>query len=293
MQVLQVKVKPQKDRLDQYVSDSIKTLSRSKANKLIKAGHILVNKISLTPDYRVRKNDKITVEVPAEPSVSLKAENIPLTIIYEDTEVIVIDKQPGLVVHPTLDHPSGTLVNAVLSHLGKFAERSFRPGIVHRLDKNTSGVLVVAKNQESLEILKSQFKKHQVEKKYIALVSGRVEKEKGVISQGIERHPKFKQKFIASSEGKEAVTEYRVLQRFDRFTLLELRPLTGRTHQLRVHLSNLGHPIVGDKLYGGKMLLSRQFLHAVELSFDHPKTKKRMRFEAKLPEDLEKVLSRI
>ncbi len=293
MQVLVVKVKPQKDRLDQYASDSIKNLSRSKANKLIKEGSILVNKVALTPDYRVKKGDKVTVEIPLDTQVSLKAEDIPLKIVFEDQDIMVIDKQPDLVVHPTLDHPTGTLVNAVISHLGSFEDESFRPGIVHRLDKDTSGLIVVAKNQDSLDSLKKQFKSRVVEKHYMALVVGVVPKEKGTIVGSIDRHPKFKQKFVVSPDGKEATTEYRVVKRFPKYTLLELTPLTGRTHQLRVHLSFLGYPIVGDKLYKGKMLLGRQFLHASQLSFDHPRTGNKMNFNSLLPEDLQNLLDKL
>ena len=219
MQVLIVKVKPQKDRLDQYVSDSIKNLSRSKANKLIKEGNIRVNNVLLTPDYRVKKGDKVTVEIPPDKQVSLKAENIPLKIVFEDNDIIVVDKQPDLVVHPTLNHPTGTLVNALISHLGNFEDESFRPGIVHRLDKDTSGLIVIAKNQESLDSLKKQFKTRVVEKHYAALVVGSVPKEKGTIVGPIARHQKFKQKFVVSPEGKDATTEYTVVKRFPKYTV--------------------------------------------------------------------------
>lgn len=292
MQVLKVSVKPQKDRLDSYVAGSIKKLSRSQANKLIKAGHILVNNLTVSADYRVKKDDKIRVEVPLRKNNTLKSEDIPVKIVFEDTDIIVIDKQPNLVVHPTVDHPTGTLVNALISRLGTFDE-SNRAGIVHRLDKDTSGLLVVAKNQASLEDLKNQFKTREVEKKYFALVVGVVPKERGSIVGPIARHPKFKQKFVVSEEGKTAQTEYRVIKRFKKYTLLELAPLTGRTHQLRVHLSSLGHPIVGDKLYGGKMLLRRQFLHARSLSFKHPKTHERVSFTAELPPELSEFLTKL
>lgn len=293
MQTLLVKIKPQKDRLDQFVADSVKTLSRSKANKLIKEGFILVNKDEKTSDYRVRKGDKVTVEIPVEKEISLKPEKIPLNIVFEDKDIVVVDKQAGLVVHPTLDHPTGTLVNALISHLGEFAEDSVRPGIVHRLDKGTSGLLVVAKNQNSLDSLKKQFKERKVQKTYTALVSGVVAKEKGTITESIARHPKLKQKFTVSEEGKEAVTEYKVEKRFKKFTLLNLKPFTGRTHQLRVHLASIGHPIVGDKLYGGKMLLSRQFLHASKIEFAHPETKEKLTFTSDLPKELIETISKI
>lgn len=293
MQVLKVKVKPQKDRLDQFVSDSVKNLSRSAAKKLIKEGQILVNGQLSDPAYKVHKADTIKIELPPIKEVSLKAENIPLKILFEDESLLVVDKPAGLVTHPTLDHPSGTLVNAVLSHLGSLKTDNLRPGIVHRLDKNTSGVVVVAKNQIALDKLKRQFQNRLVSKTYVALVMGKLEKERGVINEKIDRHPKFRSKFTVSETGREALTEYKVIQRFDKLTLLELKPLTGRTHQLRVHLSSIGHPVVGDKLYGGKMLLPRQFLHAKCLEFTHPLTGSRLVFESELPADLQNFLTKI
>jgi 23S rRNA pseudouridine1911/1915/1917 synthase len=295
MRLFKVKVKPQLDRIDQFVSSEIKELTRSKTKKLIKDGFILVNNSQVDPSYKVRKGDSVKIEIPVQKKVELKAENIPLNVIFEDEYILVVDKQPGLVVHPTLDHPSGTLVNALLSHLdGMVRNDKLRPGIVHRLDKDTSGLIVVAKNQEALDKLKKQFQDRSVHKKYLALVHGEIVKEVGEIVKGIERHPKFKSKFITSEDGKDAKTIYRVLTRFGKkFTLLEIEPLTGRTHQLRVHFSDLGHPIVGDKLYGGKMLLPRQFLHAEKLEFTHPLSGKKLVFQSKLPEDLEKFLNKI
>lgn len=293
MHVLFVKIKPQNDRLDQYVAAQLKNISRSKANKLVKEGNILVNGARMTPAYRVRKADKISIEIPPKSVVSLQAENIPLKIVFEDKDLVVVDKQPGLVVHPTVNHPSGTLVNAIISHLRDLPQDNFRPGIVHRLDKDTSGLMVIAKNPNSLEFLKKQFQAREVEKSYIALVGGSLAKEKGIIETSIERHPKFKQMFAVSKEGKPAKTEYKIFKRYKKYTLLTLRPLTGRTHQLRVHLSSIGHPIVGDKLYGGRMLLSRQFLHASQLSFAHPKKLKKLTFVSELPEQLSKILEKL
>ncbi len=295
MHVIKVKIKPQLDRLDQFVSSEIKELTRSKAKKLIKDGFILVNNSQVDPSYKIHKGDLLKVEIPATAKVSLVAQDIPLKIIFEDKDLLVVDKQPGLVVHPTLDHPSGTLVNALLAHLGEFSnDSSLRPGIVHRLDKDTSGLIVVAKNQEALDNLKSQFKSREVHKKYLALVQGKIAKETGEIVGKIERHPKFKSKFIVSEKGKEATTHYKVLERVgDKFTLVQLEPLTGRTHQLRVHLSHIGHTIIGDKLYGGRMLVSRQFLHASEITFSHPTSGKILHFESSLPTDLSTFLTKI
>ncbi len=215
MQVLKVTVKPQKDRLDQFVSDAVKNISRSGAKKLIKEGYILVNGQVSDPAYKVRKGDTIKIEIPASKIVSLKPEKIPLAVIYEDSDLLVVDKPPYLVTHPTLDHPSGTLVNAILNHIKDLKSQDLRPGIVHRLDKNTSGVVVVAKTQNALENLKKQFKDREVSKTYIALVTGRVEKEVGVIKAKIDRHPKFRSKFTVSENGREAITEYKVLERFE------------------------------------------------------------------------------
>lgn len=294
MQVIKVKVKPQKDRLDQFVSDSIKDITRSKAKKLIKDGFVSVNNQLIEPSYKVAKGDQIKVEIPPQKEVSLQAENIPLKIIYEDQDILVIDKPPFLVTHPTMDHPTGTVVNAILYHLKEIATGdSLRPGIAHRLDKNTSGILVIAKNQEVLENLKAQFKNKQVSKTYIAMVHGRVEKEKGTIVGEIDRHPKLRSKFIVAKGGREAETDYKVLKRFGNLSLLELRPKTGRTHQLRVHLADIGHPIVGDKLYGGKMLLNRQFLHATRIEFTHPTTNQLVVFQSSLPDDLAKFLEKV
>lgn len=293
MQVIKVRVKPQKDRLDQFVSDSIKPISRTQAKKLVKEGYILVNDQISNPAYKVRKGDRITVELPVREEISLQAEKIPLKIIYEDLDILVIDKPPFIVTHPTLDHPSGTIVNAVLNHLADIEESDLRPGIVHRLDKNTSGVLVIAKNKTALDKLKDQFKTKTVKKSYIALVDGRLDKEVGKIEEKIDRHPKFRSKFSVSKEGREAVTDYKVLKRYPKATLLQLQPQTGRTHQLRVHLSHIGHPIVGDKLYGGKMLLSRQFLHASSLELNHPKTGGRMTFKSALAKDLQTLLDKL
>ncbi len=295
MHVLKVKIKPKLDRLDQFVSSEVKEITRSKAKKLIKDGFIRVNNSQTEPSYKISKGDSVQIEVPVNPEVSLLPEKIPLKIIFEDMDVIVVDKQPGLIVHPTLDHPRGTLVNALLSHLGDVTQEvGLRPGVVHRLDKDTSGLIVVAKNKISLENLKNQFKNREVHKKYLALVQGKVKKETGEVNGSIIRHPKFKSKFIVSAEGKDAITKYRVVERFgDNLTLLELEPLTGRTHQLRVHLSHIGHPIVGDKLYGGRMLLNRQFLHASNLNLKHPTTKIELSLKSGLPDDLDKLLKKL
>lgn len=298
MREIKLRVKPKDARIDKYLASLIKSLSRSKIKKLIKQGHILVDGQKVAPDYELKKGNAITVEIPAPAPAQIRAENIPLKIIYEDPDILVIEKQAGLVIHPTIDHPSGTLVNALLHHLGAitgFGE-SFRPGIVHRLDKGASGLLAVAKTQKALLSLKEQFKARRVVKKYLALVKGRLEPPVGKIDAPISRHPGNYRKFTVSQDGKEALTTYKVVEVFPPkskrqtgFTLVEVEPKTGRTHQIRVHLSYIGHPIYGDRLYGGKPF-SRIFLHATFLEFTHPQTKERVKFESPLPTDLQKVL---
>lgn len=292
MRKIIIKVKPQIDRLDKFLAKELKDFSRSQIQNLIDKGLIRVNQEQVDSDYHLRKNDAITVQFPTPKPQEIKAENIPLDVVFEDKDILVINKPAGLVVHPSSDHPDHTLVNALLYREKDFfkLDETLRPGIVHRLDKDTSGLLVIAKNQEALEFLKSQFKKGQVHKKYVSLVHGKTQKEFGEIDKAISRHPINRMKFAEDEKGRKSKTSYQVLKHFDKFTLLELSPKTGRTHQLRVHLSNIGHPIVGDKLYGGKMLLPRQFLHAAYLSFIHPQTKLRVKFEADLPPDLKKFL---
>ena len=296
MRKIKIKVTPKTSRLDLYLAQEIKDLSRSKIKKLIEKENITVNSRGVESNYRPKKGDEISIEIPPPKSVEIKAENIPLKIIYEDTDILVIDKEAGMVTHPTLDHPSGTLVNALLYYLKVIPDKgkSLRPGIVHRLDRGTSGIIVIAKNEKSLEYLKEQFRGRKVVKKYICLVQGKIEKSFGKMETLIDRHPINRKKFTVSKEGKESVTLYHLSKYIgEKYSLLEVEPKTGRTHQIRVHMSYLGHPIIGDKLYGGKMIGKRQFLHASFLEFTHPKTGKRISFESNLPQDLQKVLDKL
>lgn len=298
MNKIKIRIKPQENRLDKFISREVKTISRSQAKKLINTGQILVNDRSVEPDYELSKGDEISITLSAPTPSEIKPENLPLNIVYEDDDLLVIDKKDGMVVHPTIDHPSGTLVNALLFHLKLPSENieNLRPGIVHRLDKGTSGLLVVAKNSDSLEKLKNQFKSRTVQKKYIALVAGKLEPPAGLIEKPIARHGQNRQKFAVSPEGKSAETYYNVLEYIQgkkaTYSLVGLEPKTGRTHQLRVHLSSLGHPIVGDRLYGGQPA-SRIFLHAKFLEFDHPVSKKKMSFESILPENLTAMIDKL
>lgn len=295
MRKIKIKVTPKLNRLDQFLAHEIKVLSRSKIKKLINEEFVRVNDKPVSPRYKPLRGDEITVEIPPPKSIEIKPEKVDLKIIYEDKDILVVDKDAGLVVHPTLDHSSGTLVNALLYHLESIPSTdTLRPGIVHRLDRGTSGLLVVAKNERSLESLKRQFKERGVVKKYICLVSGKIEKKAGVIDAPIDRHKINRKKFTVSKEGREAVTNYKLIKYVgEKFSLLEVEPKTGRTHQIRVHLSRIGYPIVGDKLYGGKAIGKRQFLHAIFLEFRHPKTGKKVSFESKLPADLQSVLDKL
>ncbi len=296
MRTIRIKVTPKQTRLDQFLADRIKPLSRSKIKKLINEEYIKVNYRTADPSYKPVRGDVVTIEVPSPKPTEVKPEDISIKIVYEDKDLLVIDKDAGMVVHPTLDHPTATLVNALLFHFKNMPEmgESLRPGIVHRLDKGTSGLIVIAKNEKALESLKNQFKGRGVAKKYISLVQGKIEKSAGKIDAPIGRHPVNRKKFTVAEKGREAVTDYRLIRHVgDKFSLLEVEPKTGRTHQIRVHLSHIGHPIIGDKLYGGKMLLKRQFLHASFLEFTHPKTRERVSFESKLPPDLQAVLDKL
>lgn len=294
MRQIKVHVKPKENRVDKYLAKIARPLTRSKAKKFIKAGFVLVNSKSVDPDYELKRGDIINLDIPTPSVTQIFPENIPLKIVFEDRSILIIDKDAGMVVHPTADHPSGTLVNALLHHLKSIPEsgETLRPGIVHRLDKGTSGLLVVAKTQEALAFLKNQFKERRVIKKYLALVRGKVEPPSGTIEKPIARHHKNRKKFTVSQEGKDSLTAYRVVDVIkDLFSLVEVEPKTGRTHQIRVHLSSIGHPIVGDRLYGGKPA-ARMFLHASYLEFTHPQQRKKISFASKLPENLEVILQR-
>jgi 23S rRNA pseudouridine1911/1915/1917 synthase len=296
MRQIKITVKPREIRIDKFLALKIKNLTRSQVKKLIKEGNILVNNSRVAPDYEIQKGDTIKIELPLPKSpLEIKPQEIPLNVVFEDKNLLVLDKEEGMVVHPSVGHPTGTLVNALLAHyqnLPEFGE-SLRPGIVHRLDKETSGLILVAKDQDSLEELKKQFKNHTVIKKYTALVVGRLEPEIGTIEKPIARHPVVRNKFIVDQSGREAKTDYRVIEHIgDKATLVEVLPRTGRTHQIRVHVSNLSHPIFGDKLYGGKPA-GRMFLHATYLEFTHPKTGKVEIFSSPLPSKLVLILDKI
>jgi len=243
----------------------------------------------------LRKSDRITVELPPLPGCPL-AEPIPLVIVYEDQDILVVDKPAGLTVHPAPGHPSHTLVNAILAHCPGLAASNelMRPGIVHRLDKDTSGLIVIAKTDFAREYVAAQFKSRTVTKRYLVLVQGRLSPEQGVIEAPIGRDPHRRRRMAIVEAGKQAVTQYRVQKYLDGYTLVEVSPLTGRTHQIRIHLSAIGCPVVGDPIYGVKSAhLDRQFVHAYCLGFRLPSTKQYQEFTSPLPADLEQALEHL
>ncbi len=283
-------------RLDKFVGERCPELSRTHAQQIIINGLITVNGKSAKPSLKLNIGDKVDIVIRPEPPPQLQPENIPLKIVYEDDDLLVIDKPAGLPVHPAPGHPSHTVVNAVLSHLPQLAKDadSLRPGIVHRLDKDTSGLLIVAKNRLAQANLSQQFKNRVVKKTYITLVQGKLTPQKGIIEAAIGRDPSHRQKMAIVTKGRAARTEYRVINYIGNYTLLEIKPETGRTHQIRVHLAAIGFPVVGDTTYGLKSpRFLRQFLHASKITFKLPSTGKEITFESPLPSDLEKVLGEI
>jgi 23S rRNA pseudouridine1911/1915/1917 synthase len=282
-------------RLDKYLTQVLPQFSRAYLQKLIVQGNVLINGQRTKANQRLSNADRITVELPHLPIYPL-AEPIPLTIIYEDEDILVIDKPAGLTVHPAPGHPSHTLVNAILAHCPSLAMSNelMRPGIVHRLDKDTSGLILIAKNDSAGDYLAAQFKNRTVIKGYLVLVKGSLSPEEGIIEAPIGRDSYNRRRMGVVEGGKEATTKYRVRQYLDGYTLVEVTPLTGRTHQIRVHLSAIGHPVVGDPLYGTKSThLSRQFVHAYRLGFCLPSTKQYQEFIAPLPVDLEQALEHL
>lgn len=280
-------------RLDVFLKEKEEELSRTRIKELIKKGLVSVNGAVVKPHYCLKTGDSLQWEIPDNDETGLQAQEIPLNIIFEDEDIIVIDKPSGIVVHPGAGNEKDTLVNALLFHTKDLSSvNPARPGIVHRLDKGTSGVMVVAKNNKTHFGLAKQFKKHSIERRYVALVSGAVEFDEGVVDLPIKRHSMDRKKMAVSfsQDAKEAYTFYRVLKRFQDFTAVELFPKTGRTHQLRVHLFHIGHPVLGDLAYGRKDNFPRLALHAMNLGFTHPATKEFLRFESPLPEEMKAVM---
>lgn len=305
-------------RIDKYLSARIENISRTRIRDAATAGNILVNNNPVKPSYRVKPDDIIQIVLPNPPrEIELIPEDIPVNIIYEDDDVIVINKEPGMVVHPAYGNYSGTLVNALMWHLKDlplFSTGELRPGLVHRIDKNTSGILVIAKNELSLNRLSKQFYDRTTDRKYTALVWGVPDPREGTITGNVGRNirdRKIMQTFPDGSQGKPAVTHYRVIEDLGYISVVECKLETGRTHQIRVHFSYIKHPVFNDDEYGGDRILKgttfskyqsfvrncfqilpRQALHARSLAFDHPVTGKRLSFDSELPDDMQKVIEK-
>lgn len=284
-----------KKRLDVFLTQVQSDISRSYVQKLIEGNQVQVNNSPARSSYKLKVGDHVEFTVPDPTPLDVKAEAIALHIVYEDKSLLVIDKPAGMVVHPAPGHYSGTLVNALLHHCSDLAGIGGveRPGIVHRLDKDTSGLVAVAKTDAAHQSLSKQFKDREIQKVYLALVAGRVKNSSGTINSPIGRHRVHRKKMASNiPNGREALTRYELIERFDKFSYLRLYPKTGRTHQIRVHLASIGHPILGDTLYGGNTKqLPRQALHAHILQLKHPHTGEMMTFSAPLPPDMADYLT--
>ncbi|MBV7275032.1 RluA family pseudouridine synthase [Clostridiaceae bacterium UIB06] len=282
-------------RLDLFLSRLFEDKSRSYLQNLIEEGNVRINGINKKSNYKLKPNDIVDINIPEPVALNIEPEDIPLDILYEDSDVIVVNKPQGMVVHPAAGIYNGTLVNALLNHCEDLSGINgvARPGIVHRIDKDTSGILVVAKNDNAHNKLAEQLKDHSMTRVYIALVEGVLKKEEGTVDAPLGRHPIERIKIAVVKDGRRAVTHYRVLERFKNSTLVQCVLETGRTHQIRVHMAHIGHPLVGDPVYGYKKQrfnLEGQMLHAKKLGFIHPSTRKYIEFESELPEYFVKIV---
>ncbi|HHV27169.1 MAG TPA: RluA family pseudouridine synthase [Tissierellia bacterium] len=300
MDIIEIYVYEDKDiRIDSYLAEELKEISRSNIQKMIKEGLITVNGKKIKPRYLVRTGDYIEIKILEPKKINIPAENIPLNILYEDDDIAIIDKPQGMVVHPASGNYSGTLVNALLYHMDSLSTMGGqeRPGIVHRLDKDTSGLLIISKNDFSHSILVNEIKERRVKRIYYCLVYGNIKVDKGVINAPIGRDPVDRRRMtVIDKNSKEAITHFKVLERFNRYTLLEVELETGRTHQIRVHMAYIGHPVVGDIVYSNKKSifgLKGQLLHAKRLSFYHPRKGDYLEFESELPNYFISILKKV
>lgn len=286
-------------RLDTYLAEKYSDLSRNTIQRLIEEGDVLVNNTKKKTSYKVQTGDVIEVNIPEVKETNIKPEDIPIDVVYQDDDIIVVNKPKGLVVHPANGNPDGTLVNAImaickdsLSGIGG----ELRPGIVHRLDKDTSGLLIIAKNDKAHINMSNQIKNREVKKIYIALVKGIIGEDEATIDMPIGRSTKDRKKMAVRKDGKEAITHFKVIKRYKKYTLLEVKIDTGRTHQIRVHMAEIGHPVVGDMVYSNgknEFGVEGQMLHAKSLDFKHPVTGEQMHLESELPQYFKDVLKRL
>ena len=287
-------------RIDSLIANMQTNLSRSAVQRLIDERNILVNGKQVKESYKVKTGDEIEIKIPEAKPINIEAQDIPLEILYEDNDIIIINKPKGMVVHPANGNLDGTLVNAVMSICKESLSGiggKIRPGIVHRLDKDTSGAIIIAKNDKAHIKLSEALKKHEIKKTYIALVKGIVKENEATINMPISRSTKDRKKMAVGKNGKEAITHFKVLDRFNnKYTLLQINIETGRTHQIRVHLSYIGYPIIGDEVYSNgknEWGIKGQCLHAKSLDFIHPTTGRQMHIEAKLPEYFQKIIDEL
>jgi len=302
-QSTEIQVTEDGPRLDKFLAGRLGDLSRAAVQRLIEEGEVTVNGEVVKASYKVRAGDQVVAHLPAEETDELVPETLPLDVVYEDAVLLVVTKPAGLVVHPAPGHARGTLVNAVLAYCPELADSGDkRPGIVHRLDRDTSGLILIAKTEKARRALQRQFKERQVDKGYLALLDGHLQPAWGRIEAPLGRDPVHRQRMAVLPGGREAITEYHVLERFAHavgpaagdYSLVEAEPQTGRTHQIRVHLASIGHPVVGDRVYGRRKVrlpVERQFLHAQRLGFRHPLTGRRVELESPLPDNLAAVLA--
>lgn len=289
--LFQITEEMEDERIDRCVSALIDSLSRSFIQKMIKEERVLVNGRPVKGSYRVKDGDEVSFELPESVEPDIEAEDIPLDILYEDSDVIVVNKPKGMVVHPAAGHYSGTLVNALMYHCGKDLSGIngvMRPGIVHRIDRDTTGSIIVCKNDKAHNCIAEQLKNHSINRRYHAICYGVLKEDEGVIDRPIGRHPTERKKMAVNEKnGKRAVTHYRVLERFNGYTYIECVLETGRTHQIRVHMASIGHPLLGDEVYSNRKCsfkLDGQTLHAKILGFIHPTTEEYVEVDAPLPE---------
>lgn len=294
---IEITITKEQGRVDKVLSDKLTSYSRSQIQQWLKDGNVLLDNQKVKTNYKVKPNDCFVILVPKEKSLDVKACNLPLDIIYQDQDLAVVNKPQGMVVHPSKGHPDQTLVNALLYHLDHLSSINgvIRPGIVHRIDKDTSGLLMVAKNDRSHTSLAQQLQDKTILREYTALVHGNIKHQKGTITAPIGRSNTNRQMQDVVEGGKPAVTHFTVLERFTNFTLIKLQLETGRTHQIRVHMKYIGYPLAGDPVYGPKKTLkgNGQFLHAGLLGFIHPTTGEQLTFEAPLPEVFKKTLENL